>query len=286
MGLVAVLLLTGTSSAVGGTTTALAASYLVIDRPTNTVLAASDPDAPYRAASLVKLLIALDYLHRAGPPATIPRTDRQLLESMLRTSDDAAAKTLWRRGGSAAIVERTVTRLGLTGTRPPADPDVWGNTTITAADTARIYRHLLDQADPQTSGFILEALRDPARCAADGHDQYFGIPAAAPRPWAIKQGWSGFGPPDLNTRCDGAPAGPPPPTRWWRPTSPSGPAATGPPGLVREAMHTTGVIGPQQRLIVVVLTLHPDGTAYTDAAADLNNLTRRLYARVTATQTP
>ena len=47
-------------------------------------------------------------------------------------------------------------------------------------------------------------------------------------------------------------------------------------------MHTTGVIGPQQRLIVVVLTLHPDGTTYTDATADLNNLTRRLYARVTA----
>jgi len=51
-------------------------------------------------------------------------------------------------------------------------------------------------------------------------------------------------------------------------------------------MHTTGVIGPQQRVIVVVLTLHPDGTAYTDAAAELNNLTRRLYTRATATQTP
>ena len=54
------MLLTDTSSAVGGTTTALAASYLVIDRPTNTVLAASDPKAPFRAASVVKLLIALD----------------------------------------------------------------------------------------------------------------------------------------------------------------------------------------------------------------------------------
>jgi hypothetical protein len=51
-------------------------------------------------------------------------------------------------------------------------------------------------------------------------------------------------------------------------------------------MHTTGVIGPQQRLIVVVLTLHPDGTAYTDAAADLNSLTRRLYARAIATRAP
>ena len=59
IGLVAVLLLTDTSSAVGGTTTALAASYVVIDRPTNTVLAASDPEAPFRAASVVKLLIAL-----------------------------------------------------------------------------------------------------------------------------------------------------------------------------------------------------------------------------------
>jgi hypothetical protein len=186
-----------------------------------------------RGELLVKLLIALDYLHRAGPPDTIPSADRQLLESMLRTSDDAAASALWRRGGSAAIVERTATRLGLTGTRPPADPEVWGYTTITvwgyttitATDTARIYRHLLDQADPQTSGFILDALSDAAQCAADGHDQYFGIPASAPRPWAIKQGWSGFGPPEPNTRCDGTqpgrphrPAGggrpdPPPPDR-------------------------------------------------------------------------
>ena len=255
------------------------------DRPTNTVLAASDPDAPFRAASVVKLLIALDYLHRAGPPDTIPSGDRQLLESMLRTSDDAAASVLWRSGGSAAIVERTATRLGLTGTRPPADPDIWGYTTITAADIARIYRHLLEQAEPQTSGFILDALRDAARCAADGRDQYFGIPAAAPRPWAVKQGWSGFGPPDPGTGCDGTPAEPSPPAPWWRPTSPSEPSAV-PPDLVREAMHTTGVIGPQQRVIVVVLTLHPDGTAYADAAADLNNLTRRLCARATATRAP
>ena len=51
-------------------------------------------------------------------------------------------------------------------------------------------------------------------------------------------------------------------------------------------MHTTGVIGPQQRVIVVVLTLHPDGTTYTDAAAELNNLTRRLYTRATTSETP
>jgi hypothetical protein len=56
---------------------------------------------------------------------------------MLRTSDDAAASVLWRSGGSAAIVERTATRLGLTGTRPPADPDILGYTAITATDTAR-----------------------------------------------------------------------------------------------------------------------------------------------------
>ena len=80
--------------------------------------------------------------------------------------------------------------------------------------------------------------------------------------------------------------GRPHPTRWWRPTSPSGPSAAGPPDLVREAMHTTGVIGPQQRLIVVVLTLHPDGTAYADAAADLNSLTRRLCARAIAARAP
>ena len=50
---------------------------------------------------------------------------------------------------------------------------------------------------------------------------------------------------------------------------------------------------------LILLTLHPcfytansehnefeDGTTYTDAAAELNNLTRRLYTRATTTETP
>jgi hypothetical protein len=45
---------------------------------------------------------------------------------------------------------------------------------------------------------------------------------------------------------------------------------------VSEALHTTGTVGADDRTIVAVLTLHPDGTAFARAAADLTTLVRGL----------
>lgn len=163
-------------------------SFVVVDRATGKVRAEHNPLTQYRSASLVKLLIALDYLESRGSDAEIPPDDRVLLESMLRSSDDEAASELWARNGWETIVERMADRLDLTDTKPPADRRVWGYTATSAADVTRIYEYLLEGADPSVSEFILGNLRKVTRCAIDGRDQHFGIPNVVDEAWRSSKG--------------------------------------------------------------------------------------------------
>lgn len=76
---------------------------------------------------------------------------------------------------------------------------------------------------------ILGALRAATERGSDGFRQYFGIPdAAGDRPWAVKQGWS----------CCA-------PTRM---------------------LHTSGLVGDDERYIVAVLSEHPASVDYATAA--------------------
>ncbi|MGI8334832.1 hypothetical protein ACRYCC_33180 [Actinomadura scrupuli] len=248
--------------------------YAVFDRRTGRTTIEYHAHRRFRSASVVKILIALDYLEHH--PAAIPPGDLALLRPMLRGSDDRAATQLWTRGGRTRIVQRTSATLGLTDTRPPpADkPGFWGYTAISAADMVRTYRYLLDKAPPRVRDFIMGNLDQAAQCARDGFDQYFGIPRALPRPWAVKQGWSGFGsvPPQRCTRTqttghlDG-----PGRTR----VQPVGLAPDL--GLGRPVLHTTGAVGTGHRRIVVVLSLHPAGSSWQTSTARLTTLTRAVY---------
>ncbi|ETK33787.1 hypothetical protein [Microbispora sp. ATCC PTA-5024] len=248
------------------------AGYVVVDRSAGgagRVVARHDAHRRFRSASVVKILIALDYLERHRGP--VPRADLALLTPMLRGSDDDAATTLWHRGGQGEIVRRTARRLGLADTAPPpaAKPGFWGYTAISASDIALVYRYLLDRAQPRVRDLILGNLRQAWHCASDGFDQYFGIPRAVPRPWLVKQGWSGFG----ST----------PPTRCGRTGTASYEMGTfhstrDPVDFVRPVLHTTGVIG--DRLIMVVLTVQPSGASFTNSAARVTKLARDLYLSV------
>src|SRR5437868_4858709 len=91
------------------------ASYVVFDRKLGRVVLQRGPRWTFRSASVVKLLLVLDYLREHEVTAG----DRALLGVMLRSSDDKAATEFWRRGGQAAIIGRMVPRLGLTETAPP-----------------------------------------------------------------------------------------------------------------------------------------------------------------------
>lgn len=214
------------------------AAAVVFDRATGELVLAEEPDRPFQSASVVKLLIALDVLAAAPPDESTAAR----LRSMLSTSSDAQASAFWVAGGGGAIVRREVAALGLAATVAPRTDRLWGYTTITARDVLAVYRHIMDRLPMPDRELILSALRAAPRVAADGVDQYFGIPdGLSGLPWAVKQGWS------------------------------SGQ------GVV--AIHSTGLVGAGDRFIVVLLTEQHAGVGWsnamrlaTDAARVLNPL--------------
>ena len=240
------------------------AGYVVFDRQTNAVTAQQNADMQFRSASVVKLLIALDYLWDRGPTYAIPAADRPTLDAMLRSSNDSAAGQFWAAAGKRSVISRMAPRLGLQHTAPPsaAEENTWGYTAITPADTVLIYRYLLDTAPAPVRDYVMGNLRQSTRCGSDGFDQSFGIPSAFERPWAVKQGWAGFAATEKAT----ASLRPPP---WRRP----GGGLVGRHGrrvdLTRPALHTTGTVGEQDRTIVAIFTLQPVGTSFGTAANTL-----------------
>ncbi|MFF0270122.1 hypothetical protein [Kribbella sp. NPDC004536] len=236
----------------------LTAGIAVFDRQTGQFVHEQDADLQFRTASVVKLLIALDFFWDRGPAYDVPEEDRERLELMLRSSDDDAASYYWDQRGGAALVERMIGRLGLTHTAgPPAThPGFWGYVAITAADTVRIYRYLLEEAPRPVRQFVMGQLHRATRNGTDGFDQYFGIASVFAPDFSIKQGWSGFQG-SSGYRSDKA-----------KPESVV--------DLVSEALHTTGTVGPNDRVIVAVYTLHPCGTPYEQAYAAVTQLTAGL----------
>ncbi|GII03863.1 hypothetical protein [Planobispora takensis] len=295
-----------------------AAGYVVFDRQTGKIVAHRSAHRKFRSASVVKLLIAIDYLE-SHP--TVPARDQKLLKVMLRVSDDDAASAFWNRGGQGKIIKRTARRLGLTDTAPPpADkPGFWGYTSLSALDVVRTYRYLLDRADPRVGRLVLGHLRRAGQCGSDGFDQFFGIPRGVPGPWAVKQGWSGYGstPPVRCTRASptgtattaagGAetasaagtarttPAVPTVETAsapadrspgfttagfTLAPSAPVAGAAAPVPDLGRPVLHTTGLVGPRERWIMVLLTAHPAGTGWQRSTRRTTALAGELYRSV------
>ncbi|MGW1344736.1 hypothetical protein ACWCOV_27095 [Kribbella sp. NPDC002412] len=239
--------------------TGVTAGVAVYDRDTGLFVQQHNADHQFRSASVVKLLIVLDYLWGRAPAYDVPAGDRTRLEVMLRSSDDDAASHYWDELGGGSIVDRMVTRLGLTHTAgPPAThPGFWGYVAITPADTVRIYRYILEQAPAPVREFVMDLLHRATRYGTDGFDQYFGIASVFDQDFSIKQGWSGF----LGSsgyRSDKA-----------KPVD-------SPVDLVSDALHTTGTVGPDDRTIVAVFTLHPAGTPYEQAYAEVTRLTGAL----------
>ncbi|MGH3830368.1 MAG: hypothetical protein ACRDRS_07920 [Pseudonocardiaceae bacterium] len=204
-------------------------SFEVYDRQTDTVLTSQNADQPGAAMSVVKLLIALGALDRDNWAAPDNATQQEI-HQMLAASDDQIADSLWTVDGGPAIVTRMVSVLGLTGTRPPADPGEWGDTLITPQDMVTVYRFITDQLPNPDRDLVLGALADAPRIATDGTNQYFGIPDGMPHTtWAIKQGWGTSG--------------------------------------SQAVMNSTGLVGTDSRYVVVLLASAPENAYSTLPAA-------------------
>ncbi|MFE9747258.1 hypothetical protein ACFYOT_20335 [Saccharothrix saharensis] len=150
---------------------------LVHDLESDGELFAERPDEPFPTASVVKLLIALDALDRG----TASSRD---VAWMLSTSSDPVANRLWH----PAIPRRWAAEIGLAGLVPPADPNRWGDTRMTARDVVAVYRYVLRSPHADV---IVPALEAATPSGEDGFDQTFGIPdAVGAHRWGVKQGWA------------------------------------------------------------------------------------------------
>ncbi len=227
------------TGAVRGVQKSATVGALVIDRQTGAELVSVNADRKFHSASLVKLLIALDVLHSGGG-------DRERVGRMLRLSDDPIAGELWTRSGGAAMVTRTAKRLGLTDTRPPADPGRWGDTLLSARDVARVYTHVMTELPEADKTFVIDSLATAPRVAADGFDQHFGIPSGVDADWAVKQGWGD------NAKVD--------------------------------FVHSTGLVGAKWRHIVVLLTEHPPSTRLSTAASSVTAGAKAIGRLVSETE--
>lgn len=207
----------------------------VLDRNTGQVVTNGNGMA-IAIASVVKLFIADDLLLQVANGETeLSPDDRKALDVMLRASDDSAAEVFWNRSGGSAIIDRIVTRYGLSSTRRPGNGR-WFNTISTATDLVRYYDMLLSGAGglPRDQvNIIMSNLAASTPTAPDGmvpggvYPQRFGIPEGLyAEPVAVKQGWM---------CCVGA-----------------------------DWMHlSTGVVGPSRRYVMVIGSMQPasDDTA-------------------------
>lgn len=213
----------------------------VYDRDSGTVLTSLNAERQFPAMSVAKLFIALDVLHQHNWKLPSASTQAQLTR-MISYSDDSIASALWAANGGGAIIKRTAKLLGLTGTRPPAEPGEWGDTLTTPRDLVTTYTYLADRLPKADHDLLYSAMYNAPRTAADGFDQYFGIPSGLPgTTWAIKQGWGSSG--------------------------------------NKAELNTTGLIGADSRYVLIVLVSAPM-SSYSRLPTALTNGTAKLASLV------
>ncbi|MET8779354.1 tat pathway signal sequence [Nocardia sp. NPDC050713] len=166
--------------------------YVVRDRVTGGVYANEHAENSVWTASTIKLAIAADLLNRArvGAIALSPE-DRNLLEAMLATSNDAAADLLWNKyaGFDRMAYNNAFRANGMVSLVPQPTstalfPD-WSFQKCTAADLDRLMDHVLTGMHPDDRNYLLDRMRSV------DYNQHWGVwgAGARMRP-GLKNGWS------------------------------------------------------------------------------------------------
>jgi hypothetical protein len=137
-------------------------------------------------ASTIKLAMTVDLLlrDRAGT-VTLSAEDREHIRSMLRSSNDKAANTLWDRF-DGAVAAHHYSKYGLSGLVFPRVRR-WGSAQCTADDLDRLIGFVLDRLPPELRSYVVGHMRTVAP------NQQWGVwgagAAAAP---GNKNGWWGY----------------------------------------------------------------------------------------------
>lgn len=221
-------------------------SLVVADRQTGTYLD-NGPLAhtPMGSASVIKVLMADELLYRcAKGDIELGTSERQRMEAMLIASDDSAASSLYSQFGGVSLIEAGLSRHELTESGPPVDARFWGNTLITAYDIAKFYGNVLTGSlSPADQDYLFGLLRGISPVAADGFNQVFGM-NGGPAQAAVKQGW-------MCCLDD-----------------------------VRN-VHSTAVLGAQDRYVVVILTQYPTFLPFEYGQATATEVARLVVDQLT-----
>jgi beta-lactamase class A len=136
----------------------------------------------YRSASVVKAMLLVAYLRRGDVRGRPLRAgERALLDPMVRRSDNRAASAIHARVGLVAL-SALARRAGM---RQFVPHPVWGGSTITADDQARLFLRIDRLVPPRHRRYAMRLLRGVIP------GQRWGIAAAVPSGWTIafKGGW-------------------------------------------------------------------------------------------------
>ncbi|MGY1807339.1 serine hydrolase [Blastococcus sp. SYSU D00669] len=219
----------------------------VYDRDTGQVYENGQPaHTRMRSASVPKILVATSLLERSRRgEITLAQADRDLMWLMVARSDDAAMSNLYSRFGGQAMVLAVAAEYGLTEIGTPPTPSYWGMWQITANDITKFYRAVVtgigSHLHPADRDQLIAMMRAATHTGTDGFDQYFGIPYALPyQYWGIKQGWM---------CCQEG-------MRW---------------------LHTTGILGQDNRFTVSVLSRTPQSLSYAHVGETLTSVVRTLF---------
>jgi len=210
----------------------------VLDRVTGETAVGARGDEPFYAASLAKLVVTVDVLDRRRTEGlVVTDADMGLIRRALGPSDDSAMNALWVRFDGVGSAARMSADLGLTGTTAPVDPSQWGEMSVPAADFLRLYAHVLDGLPAADRDLVVGALAAAPPTAADGFDQAFGL---------------------LDPVVDG----------------PGTPGVDAKQGWMccfsgQYYLHSAGVVGPDERFVVVVLTRIPQGPGWVAGRAEV-----------------
>lgn len=198
------------------------------------------------SASVMKVFIADSLLRRRDVgQLRLSATDLADMGRMLRSSDNAPANRFWSAHGANAIVRDVIGRYGLGETGLTSNIRYWGNTLLTAHDMVVYYRGLLAGTGglaPASRDFIIDHLQRSTPHGTDGDWQFFGLRDGLPGETWIgqKQGWM---------CCVN--------------------------GL--RYRHSTGIVGPEGRYLVAVLSTEPSGLGTAHLEGSLTGAVRAMF---------
>lgn len=213
----------------------------VLDRTTGEIALGDRGDEAFYTASLAKLVVAVDMMDRRRfDGLVVDDDDIALLRRALGPSDDAAMNALWSKFDGEGAAARVREQLELTTAQAPKDPSQWGQMSVSADDFVRIWRYVLDELPSADRELLIGAMADAPSKARDGFNQAFGLLSPEVRgpegPGVVaKQGWM----------C----------------------CFSG-----KYYLHSSGVVGPDNRFLVVLLTREPRGPGWEAARQGLDDI--------------